>query len=109
MPDLTTTTHETTRQLHRSHGSFELALAPVILGLLGLLLDRALGTVPVFVVLFTVLGFAGAGVKIFYTYRYEMAQHEADLAWKGHDSSATFRAEAAARAERLSSAPEDAS
>lgn len=109
MPDLTTTTHETTRQLHRSHGSFELALAPVILGLLGLLLDRALGTVPVFLVLFTVLGFAGAGVKIFYTYRYEMAQHEADLAWKGHDSSATFRAEAAARAERLSSAPEDAS
>lgn len=109
MPDLTTTTHETTRQLHRSHGSFELALAPVILGLLGLLLDRALGTVPVFLVLFTVLGFAGAGVKIFYTYRYEMAQHEAGLAWKGHDSSATFRAEAAARAERLSSSPEDAS
>jgi F0F1-type ATP synthase assembly protein I len=109
MPDFTTTTHETTRQLNRSHGSFELALAPVILGLLGLLLDRALGTVPVFLVLFTVLGFAGAGVKIYYTYRYEMAQHEADVAWKGHDSTAVFRAEAAARADRLSNVDEDAS
>jgi F0F1-type ATP synthase assembly protein I len=109
MPDFTTTTHETTRQLNRSHGSFELALAPVILGLLGLLLDRALGTVPVFLVLFTVIGFAGAGVKIYYTYRYEMAQHEEAVAWKGHDSTATFRAEAAARADRLSVDDEDAS
>jgi F0F1-type ATP synthase assembly protein I len=102
MPDFRTTSHETTRQLNRSHGSFELALAPVILGLLGLWLDRTLGTVPVFLVTFTVLGFAGAGVKIYFTYRYEMAQHQADTAWKGHDSSAKFRADASARAERLS-------
>ena len=102
MPDFSTTTHETTRQLNRSHGSFELALAPVILGLLGLWLDRTLGTVPVFLIAFTVIGFAGAGVKIYFTYRYEMAQHEADVAWKGHDSTESFRADARARSERLS-------
>lgn len=109
MPDFTTTTHETTRQLNRSHGSFELALAPVILGLLGLWLDRTIGTTPMFLVLFTVLGFAGAGVKIYFTYRYEMAQHEDEVAWKGHDSTAQFRARAAARTERLSSSVEDVS
>ncbi len=105
--DLATTTHETTRQLNRSHGSFELALAPVILGLLGLWLDRTLGTVPVFLVLFTVLGFAGAGVKIYYTYRYQMEQHQAEVPWKGHESSEAFRAQTKARAERLSIPVED--
>ena len=109
MPEFTTTTHATTRQLNRSHGSFELALAPVILGLLGLLLDRAIGTVPMFMVLFTLLGFAGAGAKIYYTYRYEMARHAEGVAWKDHDSTAQFRADATARAERLSSPVEDPS
>ena len=102
MADYSTKTHETTRQLNRSHGSFELALAPVILGLLGLWLDRTLGTTPLFILAFTLFGFVGAGVKIFCTYRYEMAQHETDVAWKGHESSEKFRAAAAARAERLS-------
>jgi hypothetical protein len=106
MPDFTTTTHETTRQLNRSHGSFELAFAPLILGLLGLWLDRTVGTVPLFLVSFTLLGFAGVGTKIYFTYRYEMAQHEADVAWKGHDSTATFRAEGRARADRLSNTTE---
>lgn len=102
MPDFATNTHETTRQLNRSHGSFELALAPVILGLLGLWLDRTLGTVPLFLVLFTVCGFAGAGIKIYYTYRYQMEQHQAEVAWKGHESSESFRTQSSARAERLS-------
>jgi F0F1-type ATP synthase assembly protein I len=102
MPDFATNTHETTRQLNRSHGSFELALAPVILGLLGLWLDRTLGTVPLFLVLFTVCGFAGAGIKIYYTYRYQMEQHQGEVAWKGHESSESFRTQSSARAERLS-------
>jgi F0F1-type ATP synthase assembly protein I len=102
MPDFATNTHETTRQLNRSHGSFELALAPVILGLLGLWLDRTIGTVPLFLVLFTVCGFAGAGIKIYYTYRYQMEQHQSEVAWKGHDSSESFRTQSSARAERLS-------
>ena len=102
MPDFATNTHETTRQLNRSHGSFELALAPVILGLLGLWLDRTLGTVPLFLVLFTVCGFAGAGIKIYYTYRYQMEQHQTEVAWKGHESSESFREQSSAQTERLS-------
>ena len=109
MADYSTKTHETTRQLNRSHGSFELALAPVILGLLGLWLDRTLGTTPLFILAFTLFGFVGAGVKIFCTYRYEMAQHETNVAWQGHESSEKFRAAAAARAERLSTPRESAS
>ncbi|MEI7888328.1 MAG: AtpZ/AtpI family protein [Actinomycetes bacterium] len=107
--DFATTTHETTRQLNRSHGSFELALAPVILGLLGLWLDRTLGTVPVFLILFTVLGFAGAGVKIYFTYRYQMEQHQAEVPWNGHESSEDFRAKNSAQAQRLSIPAEDSS
>jgi len=106
--DFATNTHETTRQLNRSHGSFELALAPVILGLLGLWLDRTLGTVPVFMILFTVLGFAGAGIKIYFTYRYQMEQHQQEVPWKGHESSEAFRTQTSARAQRLSVPVEDA-
>lgn len=77
--ELNMNTRETTRQFNRSHGSFELALAPVILGLLGLWLDKSIGTTPVFVVSLAIFGFVGAFLKTYYSYRYEMAQHEAKL------------------------------
>ena len=54
---------------HQSHGSFELVLAPVILALLGLGLDKALGVVPVFTVSFALLGAIGAFAKLYYGYR----------------------------------------
>lgn len=63
---------------HRSHGGFELALSPVILALLGLWLDRTIGTTPLFCVLFAVIGFVGVAVKIFFVYRYGMAAHAAE-------------------------------
>lgn len=93
-----TKTHETTKQLNRSSGSFELAFAPVILGLLGLWLDRTVGTTPLFVISFSILGFLGTGIKLYFAYRYEMAEIEADVAWVGHESSGEFRKH---RAERL--------
>lgn len=89
--ELATKTHETTKQLNRSSGSFELAFAPVILGLLGLWLDRTVDTTPLFVIAFSLIGFVGTGLKIYYGYRYEMSQIEADVAWRGHESSAEFR------------------
>ena len=46
---------QATRSLQRSSGSFELVLAPVITALLGLWLDRTIGTVPLFTVLLAVL------------------------------------------------------
>jgi len=66
---------------HRSSASFELALAPVILALLGLWIDRTLGTVPLFVVLLAVLGVAGAAVKVVYQYRHQMAAHDRSGPW----------------------------
>lgn len=72
---------ELTSQLNRSHGSFELVLSPVILGVLGFLADRWMGTVPVLTVVAVIVGFAGAAVKIFYAYEVEMRAHEEGQPW----------------------------
>ena len=79
---------DATRSLHRSSGSFELVLSPVILALLGLWLDRAIGTTPIFTIGFAVVGFAGAAVMTYYRYGYSMRQLQADAPWAGHRSSA---------------------
>lgn len=63
-------------QLQQSSGSYELVLSAVILGLMGLGLDRWLGTTPLFTVVLTVLGFAGAGISLYYRYRHQIASLE---------------------------------
>ena len=57
---------------HRSSGSFELVLSPLLLGFLGFWLDHTVGTTPVFTVLFAVAGLAGAIVRVYYGYRSAM-------------------------------------
>jgi F0F1-type ATP synthase assembly protein I len=57
---------------YRSSGSFELVLGPLLLGLFGLWIDHLAGTRPLFVILFAVLGLAGAVAKTYYGYRYAM-------------------------------------
>ncbi|MCP4433989.1 MAG: AtpZ/AtpI family protein [Actinomycetia bacterium] len=57
----------------RSTGSFELVLGPVLMALLGLVVDRWLGTAPLFILLFTLWGVIGAGVSLFYRYRTQVA------------------------------------
>ena len=84
---------EMTRSLHRSAGSFELALAPVMLALIGLWLDRTLGTGAVFAVVLAVLGLVGASVKAYYSYDHSMRQLREQGPWSGHRSSAQFRAD----------------
>jgi hypothetical protein len=54
---------------HQSHGSFDLVLAPVMLSLLGLGLDKATGLLPFFTVTFAILGAIGAAAKLYYGYR----------------------------------------
>ncbi len=54
---------------NQSHGSFDLALAPVILALLGLGLDRLIGTTPVCTIAFAIGGTIGAFAKLYYGYR----------------------------------------
>jgi F0F1-type ATP synthase assembly protein I len=72
---------ELTEQMHRTTGGFELAFSPLILALVGFGLDRWFGTLPVFTITFAVVGLAGAVVKLYFTYRLEMEQHEASGPW----------------------------
>lgn len=77
--ELNKMTRDTTRQFNRSHGSFELAFAPVVLALIGLWVDHRVGTTPLFVIALALFGFGGVGIKIYYAYRYEMAGHAEQL------------------------------
>ncbi|MEZ5228252.1 MAG: AtpZ/AtpI family protein [Acidimicrobiales bacterium] len=66
-----------TEQLHSSNGSLELVLSAVLFGLIGLWLDNKLGTTPIFLLVFTFLGFAGAAISVYYRYRHDIARLEA--------------------------------
>jgi hypothetical protein len=72
---------EVTRELYRHPGGYELVAAPAILALLGLWLDRTVGTTPLFTVTLGVLAFVGVFVKMWFTYSYEMRQHEEAGPW----------------------------
>lgn len=70
--------------MNQSHGSFELVLSPLILALLGYLLDsKVLHTTPIFTVVAAVLGVVGATIKLFITYKAKMAQLDAAAPWAG--------------------------
>jgi F0F1-type ATP synthase assembly protein I len=85
----------TTSPLHRSNYAvatnrgygeamgrgFELALTLVVMGGLGWGVDQLVGTYPLFVVIFAILGFAGITVKLFIGYDLEMRQHEDGAIW----------------------------
>lgn len=72
---------ELTESMHRSAGSFELVLSPLLLGLLGFWADTQLGTRPVLTVLAVVLALAGAAIKIYYGYDREMVAHDEGKPW----------------------------
>lgn len=61
------------RDLHdalwRSHGGFDLVLAPVLLALVGLWLDTELGIRPLLTIVFLALGAIGATLKVYYDWR----------------------------------------
>lgn len=79
---------EISEQVHRSTGSFELVLSPLLLALIGFGLDRWFGTTPWLTVTFAVVGLGGACARQYYGYRYEMEQHEANSVWRRHDEKA---------------------
>jgi len=56
----------------KGHGGYEIALSPVILGGFGWLLDSVIGTVPVFLIIGAVLGFAGSVANQYYRYQAAM-------------------------------------
>jgi F0F1-type ATP synthase assembly protein I len=72
---------ELSEDMRRSSGAYELVVSPVLLALLGLALDRWLGTTPVFVIALAVVGFAGAVTLLYYRYKLEMDRHEEGAPW----------------------------
>ena len=71
MPD--DDTPKLTRGLNQSHGSFELVLSPVILGLIGLWFDHRLGTGPWIAVAAAIAGLVGATTKLVVDYKARMS------------------------------------
>lgn len=85
----------TTSPLHRSNYAgptsrgyseamgrgFELALTLVVMGAIGWGIDHLAGTYPLFIIIFSVLGFAGVTVKLFIGYDLEMREHSAGAIW----------------------------
>ena len=61
--------------------AFELAATPAIFAGLGWLLDRWVGTQPLFMILGFLFAIAGVGYMTWFRYEAEMKQHEADAVW----------------------------
>ena len=72
---------ELREDMWRSTGSYELVVSPLLLGLIGWFVDGWLGTTPVLTVAFTVIGVAGAAVKLYYGYKLDMDEHEMGAPW----------------------------
>lgn len=70
-----------TQQMHRTTGSYELVLSPLLLALIGFWLDHVFDTLPWLTIIFAVVGLSGAVIKLYYGYRTEMEAHEAEGAW----------------------------
>jgi len=72
---------ELTQNMHKSTGSYELVLSPLILALIGFGIDHLFGTLPLFTIVFATLGLVGAVIKIYFGYVAEMDEHEKDAPW----------------------------
>ncbi|MFN8053081.1 MAG: AtpZ/AtpI family protein [Acidimicrobiales bacterium] len=59
--------------LNSSHGSFELVVSPIVLGLGGWWIDSKLGTGPWFLIGLAVFGVVGAVTKLYLSYTAKMA------------------------------------
>ncbi len=61
--------------------AFELALTPAILGGAGYLLDRWLGLLPVFTILFFLVAMVGLMARMYYAYDAKMKDHDSAGPW----------------------------
>lgn len=61
--------------------AFEFAAGPVVLGVIGWLIDRATGTAPLFLVIFAVFGLVATSLSFFYRYQAESARQDAGKPW----------------------------
>jgi F0F1-type ATP synthase assembly protein I len=77
----------TRRELNKGFGdtlnrSFEFVVVALMFLGAGWLVDRWLGTDPVFLVVFVIVGFIGQGARMWYRYDAEMRAHESKMADK---------------------------
>lgn len=61
--------------------AFEMAATPAIFAGLGWLIDRSLGTAPLFLLVLFFLAVAGVGYMTWRKYEAEMQAHEAEAPW----------------------------
>ncbi len=61
--------------------AIELALTPVVAAGIGYLIDRVVGTEPIFTIVFLVLAVVGTFVKMYYAYDTKMKAHDAESPW----------------------------
>lgn len=78
---------------HRGFGNamgrgFELAMTLLVMVGLGLGADAVFDTRPLFVIVFSVLGFAGISVKLWLGYDQEMRREEEGAIWNRHKEQA---------------------
>lgn len=60
---------------------FELAITLAVMVGLGWLADSIFDTEPTMIIIFSVLGFVGTGIKLFFGYDLEMRKHEDGAIW----------------------------
>lgn len=61
--------------------AFEFAAGPVVMGLIGWLVDLALGTAPLFLVILALFGVLGSFVSFYYRYQAETARLDEGKPW----------------------------
>jgi F0F1-type ATP synthase assembly protein I len=66
--------------------AFELALTPAIIGGFGYLLDRWLGVLPVFTIIFFLVAICGVMARMYYAYVARMAEHDAEGPWAARET-----------------------
>ncbi len=76
--------------------AFDLALTPAIIGGIGYLLDRWLGLVPVFTIVFFLIAMVGLIARMWYGYDAAMREHESAGPWAATTPSPSPGAERAA-------------
>lgn len=74
----------TTQALFQGYGdsmarAFEYAAVPTIFTFIGYFIDRKVGTVPLFAIVFFLIAITGMFVRSWYTYDNTMRQYEAEL------------------------------
>lgn len=66
--------------LGQSTGGTDMVLTGVVFALAGLWLDTKLGTTPLFIIVLTIVGFAGSVLNVYYRYNREIERLDAETA-----------------------------